>query len=210
MNHLHSFPLGQMVKSMDFRSDGDCACRFNSRHGRFFLNDDGLMMIFFYDGKRAQSASVDASAKHKARGSEATENTSAKPEGTKRSRMRITRPEGAKRTLMRAQSLREQGDRVSVPEWAQRIYALAYQRVDMVEALWHLDLIYKKMIRPSNQLKLRYNSWGQHLRHIPQAFRALSPLVGDRSLRYRPDAFFVPCKYEWKRSNSKAWFSDNL
>ena len=74
------------------------------------------MMNFFYDGKQAQSASVDVSAKYKARGSEATENASAKPEGAKRSRMRITRPEGAKQQIMRAQSLREQGDRVSKPE----------------------------------------------------------------------------------------------
>ena len=32
-----------MVKALDFRSDGGSACRFDSRHGRFYY------LTFFYD-----------------------------------------------------------------------------------------------------------------------------------------------------------------
>ena len=43
LNYLQSFPRGRGVKSMDFRSDGDC--RSIPYTDDFFLNDDGLMMM---------------------------------------------------------------------------------------------------------------------------------------------------------------------
>ena len=60
-----SFPDGRVVKALECRSGEVSACRFKSRHGRFFL-------WWWW------SASVEASMKYKARGSEATKNANAK------------------------------------------------------------------------------------------------------------------------------------
>ena len=75
-----------------------------SSSGDFILSY--LIMIMVEHLRQAQSASIDASAKYEARGSDSTENASAKRkvEGVKRPRMQAqsAKPEGSKRPSRRA------------------------------------------------------------------------------------------------------------
>ena len=100
-NHSQSFPLGRVVKALDFRSGEDSTCRFDTRSGtgNFFFNDDG-------------GASRSDAFERKAQASMRVQST--KPERAKRPRKRAQSAKSRERSNQqceyKAQSLRERSD----------------------------------------------------------------------------------------------------